>query len=333
MNLAPLLIQRFVDNNGEALIGGLLYTYTAGTSTPIATYTDSTGLVPNSNPVVANSRGEASVWIDPYLTYKFVLTDQYGSPIWTVDNVALFAGGGGVGLPAPPDTSIQYNKGGVFGGDANFVYVAGNVGLGGAPSAWKASERVIEMPGMFIDGADPHSVLIGNNAYFNAASSWRYKANGFATFYVQSSGTHTWYQAATGLTGAMVTWRASLSVNTFGTIIIGPPVPGHDALTVAGAVIVGGVINGLQAVTANAAATYAVADTDSIITVTVTPCTVTLPTAAGRTGRVFTIDNASIGSITVDTGFGELIQGILTQTIPMDSAMTVYSTGTGWRII
>jgi hypothetical protein len=327
MNLAPLLVQRFVDNNGEALIGGLLYSYAAGTSVPIATYTDSTGGTANSNPVVANARGEANVWINPILSYKFVLTDQYGSLIWSVDNVALFAGGGGVGLPAPPVNSIQFNSAGVFGGSASFVYVNGNVGLGGNPSAWNATERVFEMPGLFLDGGDPHAALIGNNAYFDAASGWRYKANGFATFYTQTIGTNVWYRAVSGLAGNPIVWIASMTITDFGIVQIA------SALEVTGNVTVGGVINGLQAVTPIAVATHAVVDTESIITVTVSPCTVTLLTAVGRTGRVFTIDNASPGNITVNTSLSELIEGALTQTVPKDSAMTVYSTGAGWRII
>jgi len=106
MNLAPLLTQRFVDNNGNALVGGLLYTYVAGTTTPIATYTDSTGGTPNANPVVANSRGEMSVWLNPSLSYKFVLTDQYGALIWSEDNVTS-----PYGLPIS-SSSVTYNEGG-----------------------------------------------------------------------------------------------------------------------------------------------------------------------------------------------------------------------------
>ena len=87
MNLSPLLIQHFVDGNGNALVGGLLYTYAAGTSTPQATYTDSTGGTPNANPVLMNARGEADVWLNPALSYKFTLTDRYGTLIWTKDNV------------------------------------------------------------------------------------------------------------------------------------------------------------------------------------------------------------------------------------------------------
>lgn len=92
MNLSPLPIQRFYDNNNFPLVGGKLFTYIAGTTTKIATYTDSTGGTPNSNPVILNYRGEAQVWIDPTLTYKFVLapatdTDPPTNPFWSVDQL------------------------------------------------------------------------------------------------------------------------------------------------------------------------------------------------------------------------------------------------------
>lgn len=92
MNLSPLPIQKFFDNNGNPLVGGLLFTYIAGTTTKIATYTDSTGGATNTNPIVLNFRGEANVWLDPTLTYKFVLapagdTDPPTRPIWTVDQI------------------------------------------------------------------------------------------------------------------------------------------------------------------------------------------------------------------------------------------------------
>lgn len=90
--LAPLAVQRFVDNNGQPLVGGKLFTYQAGTTTKQATFTDSTGLVQNTNPVILNYRGEAQVWIDSALTYKFVLapdddTDPPANPFWSVDNI------------------------------------------------------------------------------------------------------------------------------------------------------------------------------------------------------------------------------------------------------
>jgi hypothetical protein len=92
MNLSPLPIQKFFDNNGRPLVGGQLFTYAAGTTTKIASYSDDGGTL-NTNPVVLDFRGEARVWLDSELTYKFVLapaddTDPPANPIWTVDNIS-----------------------------------------------------------------------------------------------------------------------------------------------------------------------------------------------------------------------------------------------------
>ena len=93
--LTPVPVQRFVDNLGLPLVGGKLFTYKAGTTTKQATFTDSSGGVSNTNPIILNFRGEAQVWLDPTLLYKFVLarasdTDPPTNPIWTVDNISNF---------------------------------------------------------------------------------------------------------------------------------------------------------------------------------------------------------------------------------------------------
>ena len=89
---------QFLDAAGKPLAGGKLCTYAAGTSTPLATYTDSTAATPNTNPVVLNTAGRASVWVGPQL-YKFVLRTggsaypasdacTTGTIQWTQDYVA-----------------------------------------------------------------------------------------------------------------------------------------------------------------------------------------------------------------------------------------------------
>lgn len=85
--LAPYLKQRFVDSNGNALFKGTVTTYQAGTTTPIATYPDSTGGTANANPITLNVRGECDIWLLPNVAYKFVVTDVNGNPVWTEDNV------------------------------------------------------------------------------------------------------------------------------------------------------------------------------------------------------------------------------------------------------
>ena len=77
---------QFTTTAGAPLIGGKLYTYEAGTTTPLASYTDSTGATANTNPVILDTRGEAAIWLSP-ASYKFVLNDATDTPIWTADNL------------------------------------------------------------------------------------------------------------------------------------------------------------------------------------------------------------------------------------------------------
>lgn len=109
--LIPSPKMQFFDANGNPLVAGKLYSYAAGTSTPLATYTDSTGGSANANPVILDSRGEASVWLTS-ADYKLELYTSAGALIWTADYVnganqptlaALAASGGSdlIGYYAP----------------------------------------------------------------------------------------------------------------------------------------------------------------------------------------------------------------------------------------
>lgn len=59
---------------GAPAVGYQLFTYVSNTSIKQATWTDYTQLVQNANPLKLDANGAASVWIDPTLTYKYVLT-------------------------------------------------------------------------------------------------------------------------------------------------------------------------------------------------------------------------------------------------------------------
>lgn len=86
-SLSPPPKLQFFDANGNPLVGGFLYTYAAGTTTPLATYTDSTGVSANTNPIVLDSRGEANVWLS-FVAYKLALYTSASVLIWTVDNIS-----------------------------------------------------------------------------------------------------------------------------------------------------------------------------------------------------------------------------------------------------
>lgn len=111
-------------------MGGQLFSYVAGTTTPQATYTDSTGGTQNPNPVILNARGEAPVWLNPSQTYKFILEDALGNTLWTADNVpGGYTPGGAlsaqiIGQLLWPQTAAEAAAGVT---PTNYGYPSGNV--------------------------------------------------------------------------------------------------------------------------------------------------------------------------------------------------------------
>lgn len=80
---------QFFDRNGAPLAGGLLYTYNAGTTTPVSTYTSRSGAAYNTNPIVLDSAGRtpAEIWLEGGVLYKFVLKDSTFVQIGSYDNI------------------------------------------------------------------------------------------------------------------------------------------------------------------------------------------------------------------------------------------------------
>lgn len=92
VNLSPVggAAAQFFDNNGVPLTGGKLYTYAAGTTTPAATYTSSSGGIAHTNPIVLDSAGRVpggEIWLTKGVNYKFVLKDTNEVLIATWDNI------------------------------------------------------------------------------------------------------------------------------------------------------------------------------------------------------------------------------------------------------
>jgi hypothetical protein len=80
---------QFFDGNGDPLTGGLLYTYLAGTTTPVITYTSRSGAANNTNPIVLDAAGRtpAEIWLDGGVLYKFVLATSAYVQIGSYDNI------------------------------------------------------------------------------------------------------------------------------------------------------------------------------------------------------------------------------------------------------
>jgi hypothetical protein len=88
-SLSPPPKLQFFGSDGLPLVGGKLYTYAAGTTTPLATYTDSTGVTQNTNPVILDATGQAGVWLPDTTTYKYVLKTSADVTLYTVDYVSV----------------------------------------------------------------------------------------------------------------------------------------------------------------------------------------------------------------------------------------------------
>ena len=81
---------QFFTNTGSVLTGGKLYTYLAGTTTPTATYTNSSGGTAHTNPIILDSAGRVpggEIWLTTNTSYKFLSKDSNDILIGTYDNI------------------------------------------------------------------------------------------------------------------------------------------------------------------------------------------------------------------------------------------------------
>jgi hypothetical protein len=93
VNLSPYggVGAQFLDNSGNVLTGGKIFTYAAGTTTNQATYTTSAGNIFHPNPIILDASGRVpsggEIWLFDTLAYKFVLETSAGVLIATYDNI------------------------------------------------------------------------------------------------------------------------------------------------------------------------------------------------------------------------------------------------------
>jgi hypothetical protein len=91
----PTPYQTVLDGSGNPVANAKICTYIAGTTTPVATYTDAALSVASANPIRADGSGRFVVYLTPGASYKFVYQTSSGTAgtcdgasIKTVDNVS-----------------------------------------------------------------------------------------------------------------------------------------------------------------------------------------------------------------------------------------------------
>jgi hypothetical protein len=228
----------FVNAVGQACAGCKLQTFSAGTTTPLATYTDNTGTSQNTNPIILDLTGSANIWFQES-AYKLVLSDPLGNLLFTIDNIpvpctqsaclllsststqtlagALAWVGGPTGTPA---TTTLANLGGVSAGTTaaqtflgpicqTFAYIDVIACFGAKPDAMNTNDAVM--------GAGSN-VLISATAGFTSADVGKVLAFQLTTGQVVDT-TITAVNSATSVTLGASNTGAAITAGTiyFGT--------------------------------------------------------------------------------------------------------------------
>ena len=131
VNLSPVgNAFQFFSNDGLPLAGGKLQTYQAGSTTPLATYTDSSGLVANTNPIILGTSGRPpeTIWLQDGFFYKFVLSDADDVVIQTYDNLYGIVDAAPPAATPIPTGAILLWSGSIGSIPAGYVLCNGNNG-------------------------------------------------------------------------------------------------------------------------------------------------------------------------------------------------------------
>lgn len=177
-----------LDNTGALCAGCKLYTYAAGTTTPLAVYTNAALTVAHANPVVLDGYGRETIYVSPSLSYKYVLRTPADVDIWTVDNYSgAFAGV--LTINAANSRGLQITRSAADAG----LSIASSGGSGktyGIVSTTGGALRIQDD-----SDATPRLELSGNNATVTATGTFTVDG---ALFSANAFGTHTFSAGGTG---------------------------------------------------------------------------------------------------------------------------------------
>ena len=113
----------------------------------------------------------------------------------------------------------------------------GLVGIGVTPNAWFTSGgyKVLQIAaGLSLDSGNDFRARLAANAYVNTSGDWVYANTGFASNYNQSSGTHVWETAPSGVAGNAITFTERMRITSGGNVLIGTTTDNGNRLQAVG---------------------------------------------------------------------------------------------------
>jgi len=98
---------------------------------------------------------------------------------------------------------------------------SGNVGISVTPSAWASTYRALQIGiGTSLTGiTNDVDVNLVNNARFDG-TNWKYTNSSPAERYRTASGTHYWYNAASGTAGNNITWTPAMTLTDSNELLL-----------------------------------------------------------------------------------------------------------------
>ncbi len=269
---------QFFDENGAILSGGLIYSYAAGTSTPLATYTTSVGNVPHANPIVLDASGRVpsggEIWATDFSGYKFVLKTSAAVTIGTYDNLMT-------GVSA-----------------STLMYTHGGTGSVSRSTTSKLQEWIsVKDFGAVADGVT-NSTTAFNNALLAAGGQYVFVPSG--AYYIVGLVTGAFFSVGS----VTINNGTVLTITNLPQVFTTPPGPSGDVLTSNGTSWVSAVLvpfpTGTKMLFVQTAAptgwTKIVTDNDAALRVVSGAVT-----TGGSVGFISTISTATSGATTLST--------------------------------
>ena len=107
------------------------------------------------------------------------------------------------------------------------IDTAQNVGASVTPSAWKSNYKAVQVgnAAAVAGRTDFNTNYFSSNWYVNSSNQDIYQNTGFATIYSQGSGTHAWYNAASGTAGNTITFTQAMTLDASGNLGVGETSP------------------------------------------------------------------------------------------------------------
>jgi len=169
----------------------------------------------------APSAGTSNVYVRYLSTTILSVAPTQGSSMqFGIGSAALpsisFTGDTNTGIFSPAADTIAFAEGGV---EAARFDSAGNMGLGATPNAWGASWKSASINTVGALASTTGVTRLYHNAYNNDTNNI-YRTTAAASMYSQD-GSHSWFTAASGTAGNVITFTQAMTLDANGVLLVG----------------------------------------------------------------------------------------------------------------